>query len=97
MIRETAAVKLRQNLGALLAEVQYRRDSVVILKDGKRVAAIVDIELFDRIRTMEARFAEITSKIQKAFSGMKEKDFDALINAAVDAARRPRRARRTPQ
>ena len=94
MIREAPAVKVRQNLGELLNEVQYKRDSVVIMKDGKRVAAIVEIGLFDRIRAMEDRFAEITSKIRKAFSGMSGKDFDALVEQAVDHARRKTSIRR---
>lgn len=78
MIRETPAVKVRQNLGALLSGVQLNRDSVVILKDGKPVAAMIDIGLFERIRAMESRFTEITSKIQTAFSAISDKDFDVL-------------------
>jgi prevent-host-death family protein len=97
VIREAAAVKVRQNLGELLNEVQYRRDSVVIMKDGKRVAAIVDIGLFDRIRAMEARFAEITGRIRSAFAGMEERAVERLLKEAVGDARgkagRRRRAR----
>lgn len=96
MIYEAPAVKLRQNLGEMLAGIQYRRDSVVILKDGKPVAAMIDIALFDRIRSMEARFAELTSKIQKAFSGMSEKEREALIDEAVDHVRRAKKSSRSP-
>ena len=42
MITETSAVSFRQNLGEMLNQVQYRHDSVVINKDGKPVAALVD-------------------------------------------------------
>jgi PHD/YefM family antitoxin component YafN of YafNO toxin-antitoxin module len=42
MITETNAVTFRQNLGEMLNLVQYRRDSVLIHKDGKTVAALVD-------------------------------------------------------
>lgn len=42
MIIETSAVNFRQNLGEMLKQVQYRHDSVVINKDGKPVAALVD-------------------------------------------------------
>ena len=42
MITEVSAVKFRQNLGEMLNQVQYRHDSVVINKDGKHVAALVD-------------------------------------------------------
>ena len=52
MISEVSAVKFRQNLGEMLNQVQYRNDSIVINKDGKPVAALVDAELFARIRRM---------------------------------------------
>lgn len=91
MIREAPAVKVRQNLGELLNEVQYKRDSVVILKDGKPVAALVDIGLFERIRAMEARFTQITDKFQAAFAGLSDAELDGLVEEAVEYARRPRR------
>ena len=40
MITETSAVSFRQNLGEMINQVQFRRDSIVINKDGKPVAAI---------------------------------------------------------
>lgn len=97
MVREAPAVKVRQNLGELLNEVQYKRDSVVIMKDGRRVAALVDIGLFDRIQAMEVRFVDITTRIRKAFSTTADKEFDGLAAAAVRHARRrmaPKRTRR---
>ena len=36
MIRKSTAVAARQNLGDLLNQVQYRRDSVLITKDGNQ-------------------------------------------------------------
>ena len=50
MITQASAVSFRQNLGEMLNQVQYRHDSVVINKDGKPVAALVDARLFERIR-----------------------------------------------
>jgi len=97
MIREAPAVKVRQNLGELLNEVQYKRDSVVILKDGKPVAALVDIGLFERIQAMEARFTELTNKIQAAFAELSDDELDSLIDEAVEYARRPPRKPRQPK
>ncbi|MDP1673202.1 MAG: type II toxin-antitoxin system Phd/YefM family antitoxin [Burkholderiales bacterium] len=88
MIREAPAVKVRQNLGELLNEVQYKRDSVVILKDGKPVAALVDIGLFERIQAMEARFNQIVDKFQAAFAELSDEEIEALVDEAVDYARR---------
>ncbi|WP_085954723.1 type II toxin-antitoxin system prevent-host-death family antitoxin [Lamprocystis purpurea] len=53
MVREAPAMTVRQNLGELLNEIQYRGDSIVITKSGKRVAAIVDIALFQRLQTID--------------------------------------------
>ena len=50
---QASAVSFRQNLGEMLNQVQYRHDSVVINKDGKPVAALVDARLFERIRRDE--------------------------------------------
>lgn len=95
MIREAPAVKVRQNLGELLNEVQYKRDSVVILKDGKPVAALIDMDLFERIRAMEARFTELTNRFQAAFAGLSDDEVDSLVDEAVEHARRtPPKARR---
>ena len=96
MVREAPAVKVRQNLGELLNEVQYKRDSVVIMKDGRRVAALIDIGLFDRIRAMESRFVDITTRIRKAFSTTGDKEFEGLIEAAVGHARRRKAPKRAP-
>ena len=56
MISEASAVSFRQNLGDMLNQVQYRHDSIVIKRDGKPVAALVDARLFERI---EAGYAEV--------------------------------------
>ena len=56
MVKETSAVAFRQNLGEMINQVQYRNDSIVINKDGKPVAALIDARLFGRIRKMQQRF-----------------------------------------
>lgn len=48
MIREAPAMTVRNNLGELLNEVQYRGDSVMITKSGKPIAALIDIGLGDQ-------------------------------------------------
>ena len=66
MITQTSAVTFRQNLGEMLNLVQYRHDSVVINKDGKPVAALVDARLFERIRRMQGRFDALCQQIGRA-------------------------------
>jgi prevent-host-death family protein len=83
MITETSAVNFRQNLGEMLNQVQYRHDSVLIKKDGKPVAALVDARLFQRIRRMQSRFDALCQRIEAGFSNVPESQGLAEIEAAV--------------
>jgi prevent-host-death family protein len=83
MINETSAVAFRQNLGEMLNQVQYRHDSIVINKDGKPVAALVDAQLFARIRRMQARFDALCQRIEAGFADTPEAEGLAEIDAAV--------------
>ncbi|HZE61033.1 MAG TPA: type II toxin-antitoxin system prevent-host-death family antitoxin [Burkholderiales bacterium] len=88
MIREAPAMTVRQNLGDLLNEVQYRKGRIVITKGGKRVAALIDIALFDRLRKLEEGFDELSAGLAKAFAGIEPAKGAALVGEAVKAARR---------
>ena len=90
MITEVSAVNFRQNLGEMLNQVQYRSDSIVINKDGKPVAALVDAELFARIRRMRERFDALSERIAQAYADVPAEDGLAEIDAAVQAERKPR-------
>ena len=87
MITQTSAVTFRQNLGEMLNKVQYRHDSIVINKDGRPVAALVDARLFERIRRMQARFDALCQRIESGFSNVPEEDGIAEINAAIELER----------
>jgi prevent-host-death family protein len=87
MINEVNAVHFRQNLGEMLSQVQYRRDSIVIHKDGKPVAALVDAELFARIRRLRSRFDELTGRVAAAYSGVPEEEGLAEIDRAIQEER----------
>jgi prevent-host-death family protein len=83
MVNEVNAVTFRQNLGDMLNRVQYRGDSIVISKDGKPVAALVDAELFARIRRMRTRFDELSSRLAKAYADVPEEEGLAEVEAAI--------------
>ena len=89
MITKTSAVTFRQNLGEMLNQVQYRRDSIVIQKDGKPVAALVDARLFERIRRMQARFDALAERLSAAYAEVPMERGLAEIEAAVVAERAP--------
>lgn len=83
MVTEVNAVTFRQNLGEMLNQVQFRNDSIVINKDGKPVAALVDAELFARIRRMRDRFDQLSSRIADAFKDVPPDQGMAEIDAMV--------------
>lgn len=87
MINETSAVAFHQNLGEMLNQVQYRHDSIVINKDGKPVAALVDALLFARIRRMQACFDALCQRIEMGYTEIPEAEGLAEIDAAVADAR----------
>ena len=90
MITEISAVTFRQNLGEMLNQVQYRNDSIVINKDGKPVAALVDAELFARIRRMRDRFDALSGRVAEAYAEVPVEEGMAEIDAAVAAERKQR-------
>lgn len=90
MIHKSTAVAARQNFGDLLNQVQYRNDSVLITKDGKPVAALVDVELFERIRRMREDFLDLTDRIGQAYAGIDATVAESEIREAVAFARKAR-------
>jgi prevent-host-death family protein len=87
VITETSAVAFRQNLGEMLNIVQYRNDSVLIKKDGKPVAALIDARLFERIRRMQERFDALCDRLQQTYSAVPEVEALAEIERATARAR----------
>jgi prevent-host-death family protein len=90
MRREATAMNVRQNLGELLNQVQYRGDSIVVTKDGKPVAALVDYALYERILRLRESFAALTDKLGQVYAGVPAETAEAEINAAVRHVRRRR-------
>jgi prevent-host-death family protein len=89
MLREAPAMTVRQKLGELLNEVQYRGDSIVVTKAGKPVAAIIDIELFNRLRLLDTEFDRLVGQLRAAHEG----ESPELVAAEVDEALASVRAR----
>lgn len=92
MIREAPAMTVRQNLGELLNEVQYRHDRVVITKAGKPVAALIEIALFERISKLDSEFEKMTAELGQAFESVPPDQGMALLDEAVHAARKKKSA-----
>ncbi len=95
MIRKSTAVAARQNFGDLLNQVQYRSDSVLITKDGKPVAALVDVEMFERIRRMRDDFLSLTDRFGQSYVGVDPGIAEREIAEAVAHARKTTKAARS--
>ena len=87
MLREAPAMTVRQKLGELLNEVQYRGDSVVVTKAGKPVAAIIDIELFNRLRLLDAEFDRLAGQLRASYKGESPEGVAAEVDEALASVR----------
>ena len=64
---------------------------MVINKEGKPVAALVDAQLFERIRRMQSRFDALFQLMEAGFSKVPEAEGMADIDAAVVQDRQAQR------
>jgi len=87
MVTEVNAVKFHQNLGEMLSQVQYRSDSIVVNKEGKPVAVLVDAALFARIRRMRDRFDALSNRIAEAYAEAPLEEGLAEIDSLVTQER----------
>ena len=85
MIAETNTVNFRRNVEEFLSKVQYRHDSVVINQDGKPVAALIDIKLFEQIHRMREHFDVLSQNIAAGYVDVSAADAIADIEAAIAA------------
>lgn len=95
MITETNAVAFRQNLGEMINQVQFRKDSIVITKDGRPVAALIDAKLFERIRRMQERFDALSARMAEAYADVPEEQGMAEIKGVAAEVRAEFKAERT--
>lgn len=87
MVTEVSNIDLRQNLDKLLAQVETGNDSILIRKDGKPVAALVDAELFARINRVRDRFDDLSGRIAEDYAQTPVEIGLAEINTVVEAHR----------
>jgi prevent-host-death family protein len=83
MLIEATAMKVRQNFGELLNQVQYRNAAIEITKSSKPVAAIIGIELFDKIQSMKKEFDRLNASLQSTFKASESKEINAEIDEAI--------------
>ena len=97
MLREATAMNVRQNLGELLNEVQYKHDNIVITKAGKPVAALVDMATFERMRRKnDGEFERAWAEFSKGFEDLSDDEAQALADVALAEARAEIKAKAVP-
>jgi PHD/YefM family antitoxin component YafN of YafNO toxin-antitoxin module len=87
VMKEVNVLQAGQNLNEILIQMQSQSDGILINQDGQPVAALVDAELFSRIRRMRQRFDALTSRIADAYSQVPVDQGLAEIDALVAAER----------
>jgi len=88
MIKTEPVMNLRKNLGEILNEVEYKHDTVIITRAGKPSAAIIDINLFEKIKSMKDKFQKLSSELQDSFSSLKNQGTQDLIDEALIEVRK---------
>ena len=98
MQREATAMTVRQNLGELLNEVQYRHDEIVITKAGKPVAAIIDMAAYEQLkRRNSGEFERLWAEFAKGFDDLTEQQAQDLADTVLQEARDERRLKKAGQ
>ena len=87
MIREITAMDARKNFGELLNEVKYRHDSILIKKAGKPIAALIDVDLFKKIRVLKYQFESLTDELSKTYEGIPVEDAEDEIKEALEKSK----------
>ncbi|HQS83804.1 MAG: prevent-host-death protein [Alphaproteobacteria bacterium 16-39-46] len=88
MIREITAMNVRKNFGEILNEVKYRHDSVLIKKAGKPMAAIIDINLFEKIKTLKDKFDKLSMHLATAYKDTALEVAEAEIEEALESTKK---------
>jgi prevent-host-death family protein len=94
MIRKYTSAAARENFGALLKQVEARNGRVLITHRGKAIAALVNVDLFDRIAKLREEF----QKLVDALGGGDEAGAEAApaVGRKASARVRSKRARQAP-
>ncbi|SIT12971.1 type II toxin-antitoxin system Phd/YefM family antitoxin [Alicyclobacillus vulcanalis] len=87
MVREVSAMEMRKQFGDLLNEVHYRHNAIVITKAGKPVGALIDMELFEKIRMMEDEFRRMTDELVHVYADVDTAVAESEIQEAIKASK----------
>lgn len=84
MLNQITEKSVQQNFSQIINEIALHHDNVVVTQKGRAVAAIVDMETFNRLTQMKNRFDML---LKKCAVNDTEKVLQANINEAIKAVR----------
>ncbi len=90
MLKKISAMKARQNLGQLLNEVSLRGDSYIIERAGKPLAALVDLERFQKLQENQNAALRAVRNMWNKMTGAEAQEIQAAITEAIQAAKDPK-------
>lgn len=89
MLKKISAMKARQNLGQLLNEVSLRGDSYIIERAGKPLAALVDLEQFQKLQENQNAALRAVRNMWNKMTGAEAQEIQEAIAEAIQAAKDP--------
>ncbi|MCB9137874.1 MAG: type II toxin-antitoxin system Phd/YefM family antitoxin [Caldilineaceae bacterium] len=70
MLQTVGVTEARNNLGELLNTVRYRGDTVLLLKSGTPMAAIVPLELLEKLQQEREKLFSVVDEVQERNQGL---------------------------
>lgn len=89
VLKKISAMKARQNLGQLLNEVSLRGDSYIIERAGKPLAALVDLEQFQKLQENQNAALRAVRNMWNKMTGAEAQEIQEAIAEAIQAAKDP--------
>jgi len=87
MVLRVGAREARNDFAELLGKVHYGRQSVIIERSGKPMAAMIPIDLYEQMVTeREARF-RVVDQVRSRVSELPPEEVEADVAEAVAAVR----------
>jgi len=87
MIKEISDSAAYKNFGKLLNEVRYCRDDILITQEGKPMAALINVELFQKLCCLRNQFEDLTKEIEQAYENVKPEIAENELQEALSKIR----------
>lgn len=88
MIIRMGAREARQKLSELVGRVRYGGDTVILESSGRPMAAVVPLEMYDRMMAEREERFKVIDEIRARMPQVSEEEADADIAEALAAVRK---------